>query len=883
MSPPNNTHIPSQLRQLIYYHLDNNLLRNALFLAGRLQAHEPRSPEAAYLLALCQFQSGQIKAAYETSKIHASRGTHLGCCYIYAQACLDLGRYVEGITAIQRSQNLWISRNSWNQHNEVRRQHLPDAAAVYCLQGKLWHAHKDIGKAVDCWVEALRLNPFMWDAFLGLTDAGIPVQVSNIYRMTPEMIASLSAGPTGPSSPAPDVEKLNHSTARSSTQPITSIYSTSQPQDPFFSTSNKPQGGGSALWEKFNGSKSSVVSNGLITIEDDAETPSAIDIDDISLENGENAGDRHWEPPLAPARKARSAQDIGLDFAAAPPKMRTGSIKARPRPKADSEESTVLSDAPQGVPGERKRTISGQVANASSTQVNGAEPARRSVRILNNSRPTNTAGKLSSIAGSLGLRDGRDIKRPKAPGSKTRATTSTVGRVVSGNRKNMPQPMDVDEKEHKSALPLPSTNSHVSHHRHSANERAKEAEALQYLLDLFSKLSVGYSQLARFQCQDAIQSFNSLPSGQRDTPWVLAQIGKAYYEQASYPEAEKFFIRVKTMAPSRLEDMEVYSTVLWHMKNEVELAYLAHELMEVERLSPQAVCTLGNSFSLRREHDQALKCFKRATQLDSNFAYGFTLQGHEHVANEEYDKALDAYRSAINADPRHYNAWYGLGKVYEKMGKYDFAEQHYRSAATINPTNAVLVCCIGMVLEKMKNPKAALVQYSQACALAPQSALSRFKKARVLMALQDLKAALVELKILKDIAPDEANVHFLLGRLYKMLRDKGNAIKHFTTALNLDPKVRFLHQLAPFISDTFSRLLNTSRTRWKALTNQKMMTRTTTWHEFWILSFTLLLYTIDSRQLLLPHWDLGMERRSESDLLAVRDGYSDTQFSVAFA
>lgn len=77
-----------------------------------------------------------------------------------------------------------------------------------------------------------------------------------------------------------------------------------------------------------------------------------------------------------------------------------------------------------------------------------------------------------------------------------------------------------------------------------------------------------------------------------------------------------------------------------------------------------------------------------------------------------------------------------------------------------------------------------------ACNLAPRSALPRFKKARVLVELQELHAALEDLKICKDIAPDEANVHFWLGRVYKALRQKSDAIKHFTIALNLDPKVR---------------------------------------------------------------------------------------------
>ena len=116
--PPSNPHIISQLRQLIYYHLDCNLLRNALFLAGRLHAYEPRSSEASYLLSLCHLRLGQLKAAYDSSRNAGSRGTHLGCSYVFAQACLGLERYVEGVTAIDRSKGLWSARNSWGRFNE---------------------------------------------------------------------------------------------------------------------------------------------------------------------------------------------------------------------------------------------------------------------------------------------------------------------------------------------------------------------------------------------------------------------------------------------------------------------------------------------------------------------------------------------------------------------------------------------------------------------------------------------------------------------------------------------------------------------------------------------------------------------------------------------
>jgi anaphase-promoting complex subunit 3 len=347
--------------------------------------------------------------------------------------------------------------------------------------------------------------------------------------------------------------------------------------------------------------------------------------------------------------------------------------------------------------------------------------------------------------------------------------------------------MDVDGKDY---IPRTWQVTSIPVQKSIELDPARHEDALRSLLELFKKFGNAYYALAQFQCQDALQIYASLPRAQLETPWVLAQMGRAHYEQAAYAEAEKYYKRIRQVAPTRFEDMEIYSTILWHLKRETDLAFLAHELIDSSWKSPQAWCALGNSWSLARDHEQALRCFKRATQLDPKFAYAFTLQGHEHVANEEYDKALTSYRHGIAADKRHYNAWYGVGRVFEKLGNYEKASKHFEVASLINPTNAVLICCIGTVLEKQKQPKMALTYFAKATNLAPRSALTRFKKARALMALGEMQFALNELMILKDIAPDEAMVHFLLGRLYKSLRDKGQAVRHFTIALNLDPKVR---------------------------------------------------------------------------------------------
>lgn len=89
----------------------------------------------------------------------------------------------------------------------------------------------------------------------------------------------------------------------------------------------------------------------------------------------------------------------------------------------------------------------------------------------------------------------------------------------------------------------------------------------------------------------------------------------------------------------------------------------------------------------------------------------------------------------------------------------------------------------------MKHRREALVQYTHAIQLCPTSAMGRFRKARTLMTLKLYSDALNELTELVSIAPEEANVWFMLGKCHKAQRNRGEALKCFTTALNLDAKV----------------------------------------------------------------------------------------------
>lgn len=313
-------------------------------------------------------------------------------------------------------------------------------------------------------------------------------------------------------------------------------------------------------------------------------------------------------------------------------------------------------------------------------------------------------------------------------------------------------------------------------------------EALRLLTNMYTTLTKAYVQFNKYQCDETLATLATLSSEQADTPWVLAKQARVYFEKVQYEKSAEYFEKLRKVDRYRQEDMEYYSTLLWHLQRDVDLTFLASDLIAIDRNSPQAWCAVGNALSLNRDTDNALKCFQRAVNLDPTLPYPYTLQAHEHVASDAYEHAQDCYRLALRADKRHYNAWYGLGMVFLRLGNNSMAKLHFQKAANINPVNVVLICCIGMVLEKMNRHQESLVQYTRATELQPSSALSLFKRARLLVKLGMFSQALTDLDLLVTLAPDEASVHFLLGQIHKTLKNKAAAVREFTIALNLDPK-----------------------------------------------------------------------------------------------
>jgi anaphase-promoting complex subunit 3 len=320
----------------------------------------------------------------------------------------------------------------------------------------------------------------------------------------------------------------------------------------------------------------------------------------------------------------------------------------------------------------------------------------------------------------------------------------------------------------------------------SSGRRNSKAE--QTIMTLLKHLATAYQYMNNYKCTEAIKLFKQLSKSQYNTGWTLTQVAKALFESIRYSEAEKVYKEAFAIEPYRLEGIEYYSTCLWHLRKQVDLCALANRALTISVFAPETWCAVGNTFSLQKEHETALKFFGRAIQLNPRFAYAHTLSGHEYVANEDFESARKCYQDAMSCDERHYNAFWGMGNIYLRQEKYEQAIQYFKSAININSRSSVLYTYLGMTHFHNQQPKEALDSFAIAEKMDPNNPLNKYQKATVLISLDKLQEALTVLEDLHVRVPKEAPIHVLMGKIYKRLGNKEKALTHFNKAIDLNPK-----------------------------------------------------------------------------------------------
>ena len=129
-------------------------------------------------------------------------------------------------------------------------------------------------------------------------------------------------------------------------------------------------------------------------------------------------------------------------------------------------------------------------------------------------------------------------------------------------------------------------------------------EIIENMINLLKLFGQALQSLSHFECHQAIELFEKLPLKHSNTPWILSRLAMCYYHIHDYQKASLIFKELRRKFPFHIEGLEYYSTVLWHLKDDITLAALAHELSDIDRKHP-TVRHFKNGFDFEKQ----LFCF----------------------------------------------------------------------------------------------------------------------------------------------------------------------------------------------------------------------------------------------------------------------------------
>ncbi|KAJ7594437.1 hypothetical protein C8J56DRAFT_926766 [Mycena floridula] len=197
--------------------------------------------------------------------------------------------------------------------------------------------------------------------------------------------------------------------------------------------------------------------------------------------------------------------------------------------------------------------------------------------------------------------------------------------------------------------------------------------------------------------------------------WIMGLRARILYDlgQDCQPICEEQFKQILALDPYRIEDIDVYSNLLYRKEDKAGLASLAQRYLELDKNRPEVCCIIGNYFSSRNDQEKAVKYFRRATQLDGTYFHAWTLMGHEFNQMDNNHAAIESYRRAVDVNKRDHRAWFGLGQAYSSLRMFHYGLYYFQRASLLRQVDWRTWEGIGGCLDELGQKQEAIVSYNR--------------------------------------------------------------------------------------------------------------------------------------------------------------------------
>lgn len=257
----------------------------------------------------------------------------------------------------------------------------------------------------------------------------------------------------------------------------------------------------------------------------------------------------------------------------------------------------------------------------------------------------------------------------------------------------------------------------------------------------------GHTLIEIFVNESGITLFEEIQrAGFNKCLYTTSQIAIAHHNKRDVTKAIEIFQEILAADPYRLENLDIYSNLLFVREQKTEMAHLAHKAVEINKYRPETCCVIGNYYSIRGEHQKAILYFQRALKLNPKYLSAWTLMGHEFMELKNTNAAIQSYRQAVEVNRRDFRAWYGLGQAYEIIKMPFYGLYYYKTATQLRPYDSRMLVALGETYEKLNKNANALKCYQKACNVGDIEGFAMLKLATLYEKLDDKENAALAFK-----------------------------------------------------------------------------------------------------------------------------------------
>lgn len=272
----------------------------------------------------------------------------------------------------------------------------------------------------------------------------------------------------------------------------------------------------------------------------------------------------------------------------------------------------------------------------------------------------------------------------------------------------------------------------------------------------------------------AVAAEPSMTDDQRS--YVLRAHGAVLAAQGKREEAVKALVKSTRIGTPRMDRVHIYRSlgILYGELNQPGMARQAFEsglgLVEDDAMKTELLVRKGAIYLDQEKWEEAATDFKKALEIDREYAAALRGLGKSKSYREDYRGAIADFTRSLEADPNSAYARFERGIAFAEIGEHDKALADYDAAVRLKPDAAEYrnSACWSRAAYLNREIQRALEECNEAVRLAPKSAMYLDSRGFVRLRMEQYKLAWADYDAAVKLAPEYG--HALYGRGIAALR-----------------------------------------------------------------------------------------------------------------